>query len=238
MIPDLTNEPTDLGEAGDLDVVDKLVDVAGLKLLDVGCGDGKVARDLVERGAIVQGIEPDPIQAQLNREAPPMENLSFVEAGAQSLPLDDNTIDGVFFTKSLHHVPEPLMDDALREARRVLKPETGFLYVMEPLLTGTLEDVYRPFHNETKVRGLAYAALARSAVPFFEQAAEYCYHGSVAYLNFTEFVDQVTGRTFCEFSRHDVDTAKVRALFERGKQNDGYAFTRHLRVNLFRQPTP
>jgi len=238
MVPDLTNEPIDLGEAGDLDVIDQLVTIDGLKLLDVGCGDGRVARNLVERGAIVQGIEPDPIQAQLNREAAALAKLTFIEAGAQSLPLDDNTIDGVFFTKSLHHVPGPLMNDALREAIRVLKPETGFLYVLEPLLTGTQEDIYRPFHDETEVRTLAYQALARSAAPHFKQAAEYCYHSSITYGDFAEFVDQVTGRTFCDFSRQDVDTAEVSALFERGKQDDGYAFTRHLRVNLFRQPTP
>ena len=40
-------------------------------------------------------------------------------------------MDGVFFFRSLHHVPIDAMEAALAEAARVLKPD-GFLCVMEP----------------------------------------------------------------------------------------------------------
>jgi len=117
-------------------------------------------------------VEPDPIQAEKNRLAKPVAGLTFIEAPGQALPIDDNSIDGVFFSFSFHHIPGEYMDGAIAEAVRVLKPETGFLYVLEPLLTGSMEDVYRPFHDETRVRTLAYAALGRSATSRFVEARD------------------------------------------------------------------
>jgi ubiquinone/menaquinone biosynthesis C-methylase UbiE len=41
---DLTNNAEDLGPADEMEVIDKLVPVAGLNVLDVGCGNGRIAR--------------------------------------------------------------------------------------------------------------------------------------------------------------------------------------------------
>ena len=153
---DLISDAEDLGEADEMDVIDRLVPVAGLNVVDVGCGGGRITRQLAERGAKVLGVEPDPIQAEKNRAAEAMPGLSFVEAPGQALPVDDDFMDGVFFSYSLHHVPREHMDGALAESARVLKPEAGFLYVQEPMLVGSMEAVYRPFHDETEVRTMAY----------------------------------------------------------------------------------
>ncbi len=148
--------------------------------------------------------------------------------------MDGGSIDGVFFNKSLHHVPVNLMDAALIEAVRVLKPETGFLFVHEPLLTGTLSPLCKPFHDETEVRTLAYEALKRTAKPRFEQARELIYSSIVRYANFDAFLEQWTGKSFNDIQADQVDTPEVRALFEAGRTDDGYAFTAPQRVNLYR----
>ncbi len=59
--------PNDLGEKSDLEVLDHLVDVAGQRVIDAGCGDGRLSSELAKRGATVVGVEPDPIQARQNR---------------------------------------------------------------------------------------------------------------------------------------------------------------------------
>ncbi len=51
----------ELGEATDMEAVDRLLPVTGLALADVGCGAGRTSRALAERGATVLGVEPDPI---------------------------------------------------------------------------------------------------------------------------------------------------------------------------------
>jgi len=235
-MPELVNKAEDLGEANEMDVIDKLVPVVGLNVLDVGCGNGRIARQLAERGAETIGVEPDPVQAEKNRAAPLVSGLTFIEAPGQSLPFDDHSMDGVFFSFSFHHVPRRHMDAALEEAARVLKPETGFLYVLEPMLEGSMEDVYRPFHDETEVRKEAYEALNRSAAPRFAVARELRYWETVNYDDFDTFVEEITGKTYSHFPRENVDTPIIRDLFERGKIEDGYEFIQHSRVNLYQNP--
>ncbi len=230
---DLVSDAEDLGEADEMDVIDRLVPVAGLNVVDVGCGGGRITRQLAERGAKVLGVEPDPAQAEKNRAAEAVPGLSFVEAPGQALPVDDGSMDGVFFSYSLHHVPREHMDGALAEAARVLKPETGFLYVLEPMLAGSMEAVYRPFHDETEVRTLAYDALRRVAAPRFAEARELRYREPVRYDSFATFVDEVVGTTYSDFPRERVDTPEVKAKFEAGRTDDGYVFTQHVRVNFY-----
>ncbi len=233
---DLISNAEDLGEGDDFEILDRLVPVGGLDVVDVGCGDGRIARLLAERGAKTIGVEPDPIQAEINRNATPVSGLSFIQAPGQSLPVADASKDGVFFSYSLHHVPKEYMDEALAEATRVLKPETGFLYALEPMMEGSLEDLYRPFHDEVEVRTFAYEALRRSAAPRFKEGREYRYREDVRYDSFAAFVDEVAGKTYSDFTREQVDTPQVKALFEAGKSGDGYVFTQHARVNLYRGP--
>ena len=158
---------TALGELGDLEALQQVVEVAGLSLIEAGCAAGDTARGLAERGARVLAVEPDPVQAEKNRAAKTVPGLTFMEAPGQALPIDDGSVDGVFFSFSLHHVPAEHMDGALAEAARVVKPETGFLYVLEPMVVGSMEAVYRPVHDETPVRTVAYEALKRAAAPRF-----------------------------------------------------------------------
>ncbi len=222
----------DIGEASDFEVMDRQVSVDGLRLLDIGCGAGALSRALVERGAEVVGIEPDPIQAAKNRDAEPVAGVSFVEGGAQQLDIEDDSVDGVFFKYSLHHVPAEAMDAALAEALRVLKDD-GFLYVTEPVMVGSYAAMTKPFNDETKVRRLAYEALARSAGPNFKRAHETRYCLWHEYADFETFMAGRLGQTYNDHQRAQIDTPEVHAMFEAGRNGDGYRFKMHLRVNLY-----
>jgi SAM-dependent methyltransferase len=48
-------------------LIDTLMDLPARRVLDVGCGTGKAARLLVERGCDVLGVEPDPAMAAIAR---------------------------------------------------------------------------------------------------------------------------------------------------------------------------
>ena len=237
-IHDLLTAAEDFGETTEIDVVERLVPLAGLRVVDVGCGGGRVTKQLAQRVAEAVGVEPDPIQAEKNRAAEPVPGLSFVEAPGQALPFDDDSFDGVFFSYSMHHVPPEHMAGALAEAVRVLKPGTGFLYVLEPLLSGSMEAVYRPFHDETEVRTLAYDAVQRHATPRFTRAREVWYREPVRYDSYDDFVEDIVATTYSDFERAKVDTPEVRAAFEAGRADDGFVFTQHARVNLFHGPKP
>ena len=232
----ITNR-TDLGELTDMAAVSDLISIEGLQVVDVGCGPGIISRELAAAGAVVLGVEPDPIQAQKNRQASATPGLTFVEARAEELPLEAGSVDGVFFFRSLHHVPIARMEDALSEAARVLKPETGFLWILEPGMTGTHFRAMRPFHDETLVRTEAQAALGRSMSRLFRSEECYQYVQSPRYANFEAMVARVTGQTFNDIRRERVETDEVRALFEAGRTDDGdYVFDQPMLLNVYRGP--
>jgi len=229
------SEATDLGIARDIDVFDRLVEWDGREVIDCGCGDGSLAKALAKRGAVVTGIEPDPIQAEKNRDAEPVDNVTLLEAPAQQIPRDSGSADVVVFSKSLHHVPKEHMDGALKEAARVLKDD-GVLYVLEPDIRGQFSKMVLPFHDETVVRANALEALFRTADACFSQVDEYWYTNVVKFPDFETLQERMSGSTFNEIDGKRIDTPEVRASFEQGKVDDGYEFTNLMRVRLYRGP--
>ncbi len=163
----------------------------------------------------------------------PLPGITFMEGGARELGLEDGSIDGVFFAYSLHHVPQADMDRAIGEAIRVLKPESGFLYVIEPVMAGSYYELSRLFHDETGVRIHAYRVLVRIAAPRFAKRREIHYGDWTEYADFEAFLEEMLGLTYNDHKRAQVDTPAARALFETGRDGDGYRFQYRLRVNYY-----
>lgn len=107
----------------ELDVLDAMVPLAGLRVVELGCGAARLARALLERhpDARVTGLEVDARQHAKNL-ANPCAGLEFVAGGAQAIPFPDASFDLALMLKSLHHVPLPLLGRALAETARVLRP--------------------------------------------------------------------------------------------------------------------
>ncbi len=220
------------GRSTDLAVLSRLVEVRELSLIDVGCGAGALARELAARGATVLGVEPNPVQAARNREAPEADGVTLAEGRAESLPADDGGVDGVIFGRSLHHVPEAAMRPALAEARRVLRPG-GFVYVLEPVMEGAFSAVMKPFHDETEVRRQAREALVDTA-PLFAVAREVHYEIERRFASHDEFVTLFSGLSYNSYGADAVRSETVKRLFEAGCTEAGdYAFVQPMRVDLF-----
>jgi SAM-dependent methyltransferase len=99
-----------------VEVLERLGDLAGKSVLDVGCGYGAYVGALVGRGARVVGIDLSAgMLASMAAAA-----TGRVVADAQALPVADRSVDAVLAMHMLYHVPEPVR--AIREARRVLAP--------------------------------------------------------------------------------------------------------------------
>ena len=228
-----------LGERADADAVAAVAPVAGLTIVDVGCGAGQSSRALAAMGASVIGVEPDPIQAARNRAADPAPGVVFHEGRAESLPVESGSADGVIFFRSLHHVPVEAMEAALAEAVRALKPETGFLCVVEPGMDGTHFPIMRPFNDETRVRNAAQAALEKSARRLFREVKLFCFVQYPRYENFEAMVARFIGRTYLDIRREHVDTDEVRAVFEAGRTEAGdYRFEQPMLLDVYRRAVP
>ena len=91
----------------------------GRRTLEVGCGEGRVARDLRERGHIVFAIEPAATLLAAAKAAGALEEYAVAHAAA--LPFPDAAFDVVVAYNVLQVVDD--LDRALVEIARVL--ETG-----------------------------------------------------------------------------------------------------------------
>jgi len=108
-------------------VLDLLGDVAGLRILDAGCGPGLYAQELVARGADVAGFDVSPDMVRLARRRVPSGATFRVHGLDQRLDwLGDASVDGALLALVIHHVDDRV--GALREIHRVLRPG-GFLVV-------------------------------------------------------------------------------------------------------------
>ena len=134
-------------------------DLKTKKILEIGCGNGALAAALVADGAIVTGIDPNPLAIEQAKLAAPA--AEFVQTGAEALPFGKESFDAVVTVNALHHVPVEVMYRSLQEAARVMRPD-GQLIVMEPLAEGNFFEALRMIEDETEVRHAAQAALARA----------------------------------------------------------------------------
>lgn len=226
-MPLITNE---------LDVLQSLVPLANACLIEAGCGAAHLARELIDRypGAEVVGIEVDERQLAKNLQAP-VQRLRFERAGAQAMPFADALFDGALMLKSLHHVPMPLMDQALAEVARVLRPG-GWLYVSEPVYAGELNELIRLFNDEGEVRAAAQAALDRAvATEHWAPAADLRFESPVAFASFDEFEQRMMRPTFADHGIDEAMMALVRARYLPHQRADGARFTRPMHVRLLRK---
>lgn len=217
------------------DVMVQTIDLAGKRVVDVGCGDGTLARLMAQRGANVVGIECSPRQLAKLRALPPVPGACFVEGVGQDLPLADGVADMVVFFNSLHHIPVDHMDQALAQAVRVLKPG-GVVYVSEPLAEGPHFQACRPVDDETWVRAQALNAMLRAPGLCAKQEIRYVHE--VRLPHFEAFRDRLISANperEARFARMD---ETMRSLFNTfgTYTDDVWRFDQPMRVNIFIRP--
>ena len=109
----------------------ELVPPPGRATLEVGCGEGRVTRDLGARGHRVTSVDASPTLLEAARAADP--EGDYVLADAAALPFDDRAFDLVVAYNSLMDVQD--MPAAVRETARVLEPGGRFCVCLTHPLT-------------------------------------------------------------------------------------------------------
>ena len=101
------------------------------RVLDIGCGEGQVARCIAGLGADVVGLDPAPTQVREARArgGGPV----YARARAEALPCREGAFDAVVACLAFEHVAE--IDSAIHEVARVLEPGGRFVLLLgHPLL--------------------------------------------------------------------------------------------------------
>ncbi len=105
-----------------------LPDVSGLRVLDIGCGEGYNTRLLADRGAAVVAIDIAErfIQYAIADEQNEPRGIDYQIASAVELPFDDESFDAATAFMSLMDIPE--LDRVMAETIRVLRPNGFFQF--------------------------------------------------------------------------------------------------------------
>jgi SAM-dependent methyltransferase len=112
-----------------------LGDVAGLDILELGCGAAQWSIGLARLGARPVGLDLSPTQLEQARDALERAGLDFplIEASAESVPLDDRSFDVVFCDHGAFNFADPRR--LVPEAARLLRPGGLLAFSMpSPLL--------------------------------------------------------------------------------------------------------
>ncbi|HVX24474.1 MAG TPA: class I SAM-dependent methyltransferase [Candidatus Saccharimonadales bacterium] len=103
---------------------------ARARLLDIGCGTGRVLRYLLDQGAVPDqlcGIDPSPSMLAHAQAVEPRSHLA--RATAEALPFDDNSFDFITGNMWLHNINTKQARAAIREIGRTLVPAGRFVSV-------------------------------------------------------------------------------------------------------------
>lgn len=225
----------------ELDVLGGLLPLAGLKIIEIGCGAARMARELLQRpdmqaaGTSVLALDVDAQQHAKNLASPIQPGLSFGMAGAQHLPSPDAQFDLAWMLKSLHHVPLPDLAEALNEVARVLRPG-AHLYVSEPVYAGPLNDIVRLYNDEGVVRAAAQRALdAALQTGCWSQVAERHFDMPVSWPDFAQFEQRMMQPTYAHYPLSAAQRQAVQQAFEQHMGPGGVALTRPMHVRLLRK---
>lgn len=219
------------------EIYNTLLNLDEKNILELGCGRAEITRAIATSGndRHITALEVDAVQHRQHQAIADLPNVEFIMAGAQSVPCQDNTFDVVFMFKSLHHVPQELMQQALLEIRRVLKPG-GMAYISEPIFAGDFNDLLKLFHNEEEVRLAAFEAI-RSTVDAGHLTLErQCFFNTPMHFeNFADFDQKVLKVSHTEHRLSDTLYAQVQHKFSEHMSPEGAQFTMPIRVDLLRK---
>jgi len=219
------------------EIYDRLLVLDGKHILELGCGSAEITRNIASSGANrkVTALEVDEIAHDKNLQVTDLPNVTFALAGAQEIPLQDESVDVVFMFKSLHHVPLELMEPSMREIRRVLKPG-GLAYISEPVFAGDFNEVLRLFHDEKKVRQAAFDTVKKALDDgLFTLVEETFFNSPMKFENFAEFENNTIKATHSDHKLDEELYNLVKQRFEQHIGDDGAHFLMPIRVDLLQK---
>ena len=119
-----------------------LQSLEGTKILDVGCGNGKDCKYILQKGFDINGIDLSKGMLEIAKERVPEGKFEVMDIANITYP--DNSYDGIISNCSLFHVPAEELPKTVESFARILKPNGKLLLILQEGLGETMiEEPYR-----------------------------------------------------------------------------------------------
>lgn len=126
------------------------------KILDVGCATGTLLQELkrLHPNIHATGIDPDEDSLRIAQSrVATYPQTYFLKGFAESLPFENDSVDIVFCTLTLHHMPDEMKRQSIFEMKRVLVPK-GKLVIADFGPSGNwLQKKYLTFMEGEYIKG-------------------------------------------------------------------------------------
>lgn len=138
-------------------------DISNKNILEIGCGSGRITKDLAKHAKSVTAIDPDNKSLKQAKENIKANNITFIKGSGEDLSfLNLEKFDTVVYSLSLHHIPYQKMESSLIQATELLN-NSGQIIVIEPNKKGSLIEMEEKFNvgdgDETFVKEKAKEAI-------------------------------------------------------------------------------
>jgi len=127
-----------------MDWPEALKDLPKGNVLDVGCGNGKLLKELKEKGWETYGVDVDPLATKQARKL----GLNVFTGELHEVEIPKDYFDVVIMKHSLEHMHNPLQ--ILKEYHRILKPD-GTLIIEVPNIKSTEAKIFREQWKELDI---------------------------------------------------------------------------------------
>ncbi len=107
----------------------------GLNLLEIGCGTGRMTRNLAYAfpKAKITAVDLSPVYlAKARKNLSGFKNINFVQGGGEELSFKDKKFDAVVSCFLFHELPLEIRKKVMNESIRVLKPK-GFVGLVDSI---------------------------------------------------------------------------------------------------------
>lgn len=130
-------------------IINKLGDLKGKKLLDIGCGLGESSVYFAKKGAIVTAsdISLEMLNLSLRLAKKHNVNIETLKCQSDKIPVEDNSYDVIYAGNILHHVN---LEDTIKEIHRILRGGGGQFVSMDPLVHNPAINIYRKLAKEVR----------------------------------------------------------------------------------------
>jgi len=99
------------------------------RVLDLGCGSGRPAKYLFDKGIVVEGIDLSTKMIKIAKSKYP--KINFKKADMRKMNYKENSFDGIWAGYSLFHINKKGFLSVIRKIKQILKPNSILGLVMQ-----------------------------------------------------------------------------------------------------------